>query len=117
MIKVSKLSIIDLAGSERAVRTQNTGERLNEASNINNSLMVLRRCMEVLVFYQSLNSYSFLILILKALRYNQVVSKSDRNAKLKVVPFRDSKLTHILRNNFYGKVPPSYLCNFSINVI
>ena len=45
---MSKLSVIDLAGSERAVRTQNTGDRLNEASNINASLMTLRRCMEVI---------------------------------------------------------------------
>lgn len=46
-IRIAKLSIIDLAGSERAVRTQNTGDRLNEASMINASLMTLRRCMEV----------------------------------------------------------------------
>lgn len=46
-IRIAKLSVIDLAGSERAVRTQNTGDRLNEASNINASLMTLRRCMEV----------------------------------------------------------------------
>jgi hypothetical protein len=39
-----KFSIVDLAGSERSSRSQTTGLRLKEASNINVSLMTLGRC-------------------------------------------------------------------------
>ena len=45
---ISQLSMVDLAGSERSSRTNNDGERLREAGNINTSLMVLRNCLETL---------------------------------------------------------------------
>ncbi|GFS00547.1 kinesin-like protein [Elysia marginata] len=45
---VSQLSLVDLAGSERTNRTKNSGDRLKEAGNINQSLMVLRNCLEIL---------------------------------------------------------------------
>lgn len=38
--QTSRLSIVDLAGSERSKNTHNQGERLKEAANINQSLMV-----------------------------------------------------------------------------
>ena len=47
-IAVSQLSLVDLAGSERTGRTGNSGDRLKEAGNINNSLMALRACIEAL---------------------------------------------------------------------
>ena len=47
-ITVSQLSLVDLAGSERTKRTGNQGDRLKEACNINQSLMVLRTCIEAL---------------------------------------------------------------------
>ncbi|RWS29160.1 kinesin-like protein KIF23, partial [Leptotrombidium deliense] len=75
---VSQLSLVDLAGSERTMRTQNTGERLREAGNINNSLMALRNCIEIL-------------------RENQ---KSNSN---KIVPYRDNKLTHLFKSYFEGE--------------
>jgi hypothetical protein len=78
---ISKLSIIDLAGSERANKSHTTGDRLKEASNINSSLTVLSRCIETL-------------------RTNQHLKPGQRPA---VVPFRESKLTHLLRNNFYSQ--------------
>ncbi|KAL5019545.1 hypothetical protein ScPMuIL_002437 [Solemya velum] len=74
---ISQLSLVDLAGSERMNRTKNSGERLKEAGNINQSLMVLRTCLEML-------------------RENQ------NNAAGKMVPYRDSKLTHIFKNYFDG---------------
>uniref|UniRef100_A0A6B2KZD2 Kinesin-like protein n=1 Tax=Arcella intermedia TaxID=1963864 RepID=A0A6B2KZD2_9EUKA len=74
----SKLSVVDLAGSERLSKTQNTGERTREASNINKSLMILGRCIEIL-------------------RRNQSNPKS-----VEKVPYRDSKLTHIFRNCLSG---------------
>jgi kinesin family protein 20 len=42
------LSLCDLAGSERSVKTQNEGERLREAGNINTSLLTLGKCINVL---------------------------------------------------------------------
>jgi len=77
-INVSQLSLVDLAGSERTNRTGNTGTRLAEASKINQSLLVLRQCIETL-------------------REN-----SAEGAKPKAVPYRDSKITHLFRNYFEG---------------
>lgn len=77
-IVVSQLSLVDLAGSERTNRTKNTGERLREAGNINNSLMTLRNCLE-------------------ALRENCNTGGS------KMVPYRDSKMTHLFKNYFDGE--------------
>lgn len=77
-VTVSQLSLVDLAGSERTNRTKNTGQRLREAGNINNSLMTLRNCLEIL-------------------RENLV------NGASKKVPYRDSKLTHLFKNYFDGE--------------
>lgn len=74
---VSQLSLVDLAGSERVGRTKNTGDRLREASSINNSLMKLRSCIDVL-------------------RENQ---RTNQN---KLVPYRDNKLTHLFKSYFEG---------------
>ncbi|XP_021341175.1 kinesin-like protein KIF23 isoform X4 [Mizuhopecten yessoensis] len=74
---ISQLSLVDLAGSERCHRTGNMGDRLKEAGNINQSLMVLKTCM-------------------KLLRENQ------KNNENKMVPYRDSKLTHLFKNYFDG---------------
>ena len=74
---VSQLALVDLAGSERTARTGNTGVRLQEASKINQSLMSLRLCIEVL-------------------RENQ------KSGGAKSVPYRDSKVTHLFRNYFEG---------------
>lgn len=77
MICVSQLSLVDLAGSERTNRTKNTGQRLNEASKINQSLMVLRKCFETL-------------------RDNQQTNAT------KMVPYREQKITHLFKNFFEG---------------
>lgn len=42
------LSIIDLAGSERAAATKNRGATLNEGANINKSLLALGNCINAL---------------------------------------------------------------------
>lgn len=75
---ISQLSLVDLAGSERTDRTGNTGHRLREAGNINNSLMVLRTCIEIL-------------------RENQTTGSN------KMVPYRDTKITHLFKNFFDGE--------------
>ncbi|XP_040595776.1 kinesin-like protein KIF23 isoform X9 [Mesocricetus auratus] len=77
-ITISQLSLVDLAGSERTNRTKAEGSRLREAGNINQSLMTLRTCMEVL-------------------RENQTYGTN------KMVPYRDSKLTHLFKNYFDGE--------------
>ncbi|KAH8398275.1 hypothetical protein KR215_002303 [Drosophila sulfurigaster] len=81
-ITVSQLSLVDLAGSERSSRTKNTGVRLREAGNINNSLMTLRTCLEYL-------------------RENQ--QQLGPNPVAKKIPYRDSKITHMFKNYFDGE--------------
>ncbi|XP_030577683.1 kinesin-like protein KIF23 isoform X6 [Archocentrus centrarchus] len=77
-VNVSQLCLVDLAGSERTNRTRAEGSRLREAGNINQSLMTLRTCMEVL-------------------RENQMCGTN------KMVPYRDSKVTHLFKNYFDGE--------------
>ncbi|KOB71648.1 Kinesin-like protein KIF23 [Operophtera brumata] len=78
VLSISQLSLVDLAGSERTNRTKNTGQRLREAGNINKSLMTLRTCLE-------------------ALRENQI------NGTNNMVPYRESKITHLFKNFFEGE--------------
>ncbi|XP_031435020.1 kinesin-like protein KIF20B isoform X1 [Clupea harengus] len=75
---VSELSLCDLAGSERCAKTQNVGDRLKEAGNINTSLLTLGKCINIL-------------------RHNQHVKVPQH------VPFRESKLTHYLQSYFLGR--------------
>ncbi|XP_020796284.1 kinesin-like protein KIF23 isoform X2 [Boleophthalmus pectinirostris] len=77
-VSVSQLCLVDLAGSERTNRTRAEGSRLREAGNINQTLMTLRTCMEVL-------------------RENQLCGTN------KMVPYRDAKITHIFKNYFDGE--------------
>ena len=44
----AKMSLIDLAGSERATVTSNRGARLREGANINRSLLALGNCINAL---------------------------------------------------------------------
>ena len=79
-----KISFVDLAGSERATRTGNVGVRLKEAVAINGSLMTLGRCLE-------------------ALKHNQTIMVgTGSNAAPKMVPYRESKVTHLFRDVFHG---------------
>ncbi|GIL56463.1 hypothetical protein Vafri_11818 [Volvox africanus] len=48
------LSLVDLAGTERAAQTQHVGSKLRESAGINSSLSVLRRCLEALRHNQAL---------------------------------------------------------------
>jgi len=47
--KIVNLSVCDLAGSERANRSGNTGYKLKQASSINKSLMTLNKCIFAMV--------------------------------------------------------------------
>ena len=45
---MGKMSLIDLAGSERALVTSNRGARFREGANINKSLLALGNCINAL---------------------------------------------------------------------
>ncbi|XP_038138304.1 kinesin-like protein KIF1A isoform X19 [Cyprinodon tularosa] len=83
--KVSKISLVDLAGSERADSTGAKGTRLKEGANINKSLTTLGKVISALA---------------------EVDSGQNKNKKKKKVesfiPYRDSVLTWLLRENLGG---------------
>lgn len=54
----AKMSLIDLAGSERATVTTNRGARLREGANINKSLLALGNCINALAS-NKVNYYCF----------------------------------------------------------
>lgn len=76
-IVVGKLSLVDLAGSERAANTQNKGQRLIEGANINRSLLALGNCI------------------------NALCESSEKGVKV-FIPYRDSKLTRLLKDSLGG---------------
>ena len=71
---MATLSIIDLAGSERASATKNRGARLMEGANINKSLLALGSCINALCDVRKRNH----------------------------VPYRNSKLTRLLKFSLGG---------------
>ena len=99
-----KLSLVDLAGSERAQETQsNNRQRRAEGAEINKSLLALKECIRAL---------------------DEKKNNPDTH-----VPFRASKLTHVLRDSFVSKsdrskiimiscVNPSYTsANHTLNTL
>ncbi|KAK3749140.1 hypothetical protein QZH41_009819 [Actinostola sp. cb2023] len=79
--KVSKLSLVDLAGSERADSTGNTGERLKEGANINKSLTTLGKVISALA---------------------EQCSHHKKKRRSEFIPYRDSILTWLLKENLGG---------------
>ncbi|KAG0659321.1 kinesin-like protein Klp5, partial [Maudiozyma exigua] len=77
--KYATLSIIDLAGSERAASTKNRGQRLHEGANINRSLLALGNCINALCIEEAHNS-----------------------KRINHIPYRDSKLTRLLKFSLGG---------------
>ncbi|KAH9173407.1 P-loop containing nucleoside triphosphate hydrolase protein [Lactarius sanguifluus] len=72
---VGTLSIIDLAGSERAAATTNMGQRMVEGANINKSLLALGNCINALC---------------------------ESGGAIRHVPYRNSKLTRLLKFSLGG---------------
>ncbi|KAF5286072.1 hypothetical protein FQR65_LT12958 [Abscondita terminalis] len=70
-----KINFVDLAGSEMTKKTQSEGKTLEEANNINKSLMVLGYC---------------------------IASLSDNKRKNNHIPYRDSQLTKLLADSLAG---------------
>ena len=86
-MKSSRFHIIDLAGSERSKNTNAVGERLKEAGMINKSLSALGNVI------------------------NSLVDLSE--GKVRHVPYRDSKLTFILRDSLGGNSRTVIIANIS----
>ncbi|RQM23902.1 hypothetical protein B5M09_003731 [Aphanomyces astaci] len=80
------LSLIDLAGSERASNTQNTGLRLTEGANINKSLLALANCINALSSSMK-----------ERRRSDSSVTLRVRDKPAPRTKYRDSKLTHLLK--------------------
>ncbi|XP_033922034.1 LOW QUALITY PROTEIN: kinesin-like protein KIF7, partial [Melopsittacus undulatus] len=74
-VLVSKFHFVDLAGSERIVKTGNTGERLKESIQINSGLLALG---------------------------NVISALGDPRRKSSHIPYRDSKITRILKDSLGG---------------
>uniref|UniRef100_A0A8C6P5V5 Kinesin family member 1C n=1 Tax=Nothobranchius furzeri TaxID=105023 RepID=A0A8C6P5V5_NOTFU len=77
--KVSKISLVDLAGSERADSSGAKGTRLKEGANINKSLTTLGKVISALAEMQS-----------------------SKKRKSDFIPYRDSVLTWLLKENLGG---------------
>ncbi|XP_063746405.1 kinesin-like protein KIF1B isoform X4 [Eleginops maclovinus] len=82
--KVSKISLVDLAGSERADSTGAKGTRLKEGANINKSLTTLGKVISALA------------------EVDHCTIKSKKKKKTDFIPYRDSVLTWLLRENLGG---------------
>ncbi|XP_078266817.1 kinesin-like protein KIF1A isoform X9 [Rhinoraja longicauda] len=85
--KASKISLVDLAGSERADSTGAKGTRLKEGANINKSLTTLGKVISALADVVSADSGS---------------NKNKKKKKTDFIPYRDSVLTWLLRENLGG---------------
>ncbi|XP_054828122.1 kinesin-like protein KIF18A [Eublepharis macularius] len=74
-VRIAKLSLIDLAGSERACATNGKGARFREGANINRSLLALGNVINAL---------------------------ADPKSKKQHIPYRNSKLTRLLKDSLGG---------------
>uniref|UniRef100_A0A7N8YLN7 Kinesin-like protein n=1 Tax=Mastacembelus armatus TaxID=205130 RepID=A0A7N8YLN7_9TELE len=83
---VAKMSLIDLAGSERASATNTKGARFREGANINRSLLALGNVINAL---------------------------ADPKSKKAHIPYRDSKLTRILKDSLGGNCRTVMIANVS----
>lgn len=81
--RVGKLSLIDLAGSERAIATDQRTLRSLEGANINRSLLALSSCINALVEGK------------------------------KHIPYRNSKLTQLLKDSLGGSCNTVMIANIS----
>jgi hypothetical protein len=78
--KVCSINLVDLAGSEKVKASGASGDTLNEAKNINQSLSTLRKVIDVLIDNSAI--------------------RNKKNHKLP--PFRESVLTYVLSDTLGG---------------
>ena len=86
-VLTGRLSLVDLAGSERASETKNEGSKLRDGANINRSLLALANCINAL-------------------------GKKQQGAGV-YVPFRNSKLTRLLKDSLTGNSRTAMVANVS----
>lgn len=86
--RTSTICLVDLAGSERVTKTGAKGAQLEEAKSINLSLMTLSRVMTQL-------------------------AKQGGGDKQNKPPYRDSKLTHLLKDFLGGNAKTFMLATVS----
>lgn len=84
--RLSKIQLVDLAGSERAKRTGAQGEQLKEGANINRSLLSLGNVIEALARMEDSSGEE----------------AGGKSAPKVHIPYRDSKLTHLLKSSLGG---------------
>jgi kinesin family protein 14 len=87
--KVSKINLIDLAGSERSTKAQTSGDRLREGANINRSLHTLGKVIAMLA------------------------DSSTGRRKRVYIPYRDSVLTWLLKESLGGNSKTSMIATIS----
>lgn len=87
----ASMSIVDLAGAERAKRADTKGAVFQETCNINTSLMTLGRCID-------------------AMEYNSKFAQVDKKVP---VPIRESKLTKMFQEYFTGEQNVIMLTNIN----
>lgn len=80
MVTVSKLQLVDLAGSEKQSLTGTTGIQAKESIDINKSLLVLRKVITALTDQRG----------------------GGNDNKMNFVPYRESKLTCLLKQSLGG---------------
>src|SRR5258708_6787625 len=84
--KVSRINLIDLAGSERAISTIAKGQRLKDGANINKSLTTLGKVISALAMASSAPEGK---------------GKGKKKAE-DFIPYRDSVLTWLLKDSLGG---------------
>ena len=93
-VRTSQFNLVDLAGSERQKDTQAAGQRLKEACSINKSLSALGNLIHALTT-----------------RGDAAASKRGGGH----IPYRDSKLTHLLKDSLGGNAKTCVIANVSPN--
>ena len=96
---VSKISLVDLAGSERANSTGAQGARLKEGANINKSLTTLGKVISALAEFSNSNV--------------KKLGQSNIKRKTEFIPYRDSVLTWLLKENLGGNSKTAMLAAIS----
>ena len=97
--RVSKVSLVDLAGSERANSTGAQGTRLKEGANINKSLTTLGKVISALAEVSA-----------APVKKGQAINQKK---KTEFIPYRDSVLTWLLKENLGGNSKTAMLAAIS----
>mmetsp|Transcript_104545 Transcript_104545/g.164990 ORF Transcript_104545/g.164990 Transcript_104545/m.164990 type:complete len:874 (-) Transcript_104545:87-2708(-) len=93
----ARICLIDLAGSERATQTQNVGQALKDGAKINQSLLALANCIDAL--------------ICKNAPLSVAGGRDSAQTPRKKPPYRDSKLTLLLKGSLTSDCLVSMIAN------